>query len=71
MTWFKKLGGTRKVIKVGKISEKDDILTVEGKQAVLIGSKTQRRIEMNPRQRDLEARHLKASKMWIMKGIEK
>ena len=36
----KKLGRTKKVIKVGKISKKYDILTVEEKRIYVIGNKT-------------------------------
>ena len=42
ITWFKKLGKIKKVIKVGKISEKYDTLTVEEKRIALIGNKTKK-----------------------------
>ena len=48
-----KLGRTKKVIKVGEISEKCDILTVEEKETSLIGNKTKVILEINPRQREL------------------
>ena len=48
---FKKLGRTKKVIKVGKISEKYDILTVEERLIALFVDKKKRSIEMTPRQR--------------------
>ena len=51
ITCFKKMGGTKKVIKVEKISEKCYILTVEEKRICLIGNKTKRGLEMTPRQR--------------------
>ena len=54
-----KLGRTKKVIKVGEMSEKYDFLTVEGK----IVNKTKRSLEMTPGKRDLEAIWLKASKI--------
>ena len=59
------------MIKVGKISEKCDILTVEEKRMALIGNKTKRSLEMTPGQRELETRWLKASSMSIKKLIEK
>ena len=49
----KKFGRTKKVIKVGKISEKDEMLTVEEKRISLIGNKTKRILEMTPEQREL------------------
>ena len=59
------------MIKVGKIVEKNDILTVEDKRVSLFGNKTKISLEMTPRQRDSEARRLKASKMYIKELIEK
>ena len=53
------LGRTKKVIKVEKISEKYDILTVEEKLIPFIGKNTKRRLEMTPRQIELESRRLK------------
>ena len=53
------LGRTKKVIKVRKISEKDDILTFEEKRIALICNKTKIRLEMTPRQRELDSRLLK------------
>ena len=55
------------MIKVGKY----DILIVEGKQIALIVNKTRIVLEMNPRQRELEARQMKESNMSIEKRIEK
>ena len=60
----------KNVIKVGEISYKDDILTIEEKQLSLIMNKTERNLEMTPRQRDIEARCLKVAKMRINKRIE-
>ena len=40
VSWFKKLGRTKKVINVGKISGKYDVLTVEEKRVSLILNKT-------------------------------
>ena len=54
-------------MKVGKISGQDDILTVKEKQIELIVNKTKSSLEMTPRQRELEARRLKASNIWINK----
>ena len=68
ITWFKFLGGTKKVIKVGKISEKGNTLTVEGKRISLIGNGMKRILEMTPRQRQLEVRKLKSSKIQIKKN---
>ena len=48
-----KLVRTKKLIKVGKICGKDDILNVQEKQVTLIGSKKKRSLEMNPRKREL------------------
>ena len=55
------------MIKVGEISEKYDILTAEEKRITLIGNKTKRIFEMNPRQMKLEERRLKALYIWIRK----
>ena len=41
-----KIGMTKKVIKVGNISCKDDICTVEDKLLALIGYNTKRNLEM-------------------------
>ena len=65
-----KLGRTKTFLKVGKVCDKDDILTVQEKIVALIDNKTNRRLEMNPRQRELEARWLKVSKMCIKKLIK-
>ena len=61
ITWYKKLGMTKKVIKIGKIIEKDDISTVEEKRIFLIGNNMKIILEMTPDQREVEARRLKAS----------
>ena len=63
------MGRTQKVIKAGKISGKDYILTVEEKQVAHIGNKTKISLEMTPGQRYLEARRLKAAKMRMKKLI--
>ena len=70
-TWSKNLVRTKKVIKVRKINEKHDILTVEEKRIPFIGNKTKRSLETNPKKRELEAIRLKASKIRIKKRIEK
>ena len=57
------------MIKVGKISEKDDVLTVEDKKIDLIGNRTKISLEINPEKREIQARQLKASKMQIKKKI--
>ena len=66
-----KLVGTKKVIKVEKISEKYDISTLEEKQISLIGKKKKGSREITPGQIELVARWLKASKMFIKKRIKK
>ena len=64
------MGRTKKIIKVGKISGKDDILTVEEKRISLIGHKKKISLEITPEKIGSEARRLKASKMRIKKLIE-
>ena len=59
------------MVNVGKVSDKDDILTVEEKRIPFIGNKTKRILETNPKKRELEAIRLKASKIRIKKRIEK
>ena len=59
------------MIKVEKIREKHDILTVEEKWIALILIKTKIIIEITPTQRYLGTRQLKASSMRIIKHIEK
>ena len=66
-----KLVRTRKVVKVGKISGKYDILIVEEKRVSLIVNKTKIILEMTTWERDIYARRLKSSKMRIKKRIEK
>ena len=56
-----KLGRTKKVIKSGKIREKDDIITDEEKRIDFIVNKTKISLEMTPGQRGLEVRQWKAS----------
>ena len=46
-----KVGKNKKAIKVGKISEKDDILTVEERPIALIGNKTKRSLVITPQKR--------------------
>ena len=46
------IGRNQKMIKVGKTSEKYDILTVEEKLISVIGNKTKRSLEMTPGQRE-------------------
>ena len=65
------MGRTKKAIKVGKISEKDEILTLEEKRISLIENKTKRIIEMSSYKRELDSRRAMASSMWINKLIEK
>ena len=53
VSWFKKLVGTKRVLKVGKISAKNDTLTLQEKKIVPIGNKTNIGLEMTPSQRDI------------------
>ena len=46
VSWFRRLEITKKVIMVGKISDKDDILTVGDKLIDLIVKKTEIRLEI-------------------------
>ena len=66
ITWLKKLGRTKNVIKVGKISEKYDMLTIEEK--IISYLKYYKiSLEMTPSQSKLEARKFKASNIQIDK----
>ena len=67
---IEKLGRTKKVIKVGKISDEDNKLTVGKKQVAHI-KKMKKSLETNPLQIELYTRWLKAAKMRIKKIIEK
>ena len=66
-----KLRRARIILKVGRISAKNDILTVQEKKQSHIGNKTKRILEMTMWQRELEAWQLKSSKMRMKKRIEK
>ena len=57
------------MIKLGKISERDEILIVEEKRLPLIGNRTKRSLEMNPKQRELEEMWLKESNMRTKRKI--
>ena len=57
------------MIKVGKITEKDHILTVEEKLISPNGNKAKRSLELTLGQRESEERRLKAPKMQIKKQI--
>ena len=48
VSWFKKFGRSRKVIMVGKISSKYEILTVEEREISIIGIKTRIILDMTP-----------------------
>ena len=61
--WFKIMERVRKLINFGKVSDKYDILTVEKKRITLIVNKTKMSLEMTIRQRKLEQRRLKVSKI--------
>ena len=47
-SWFKALGGIKKVLKVGNFSDKDNILTVQYKQRTHIGNKPNIILEITP-----------------------
>ena len=53
----------------GKISDKYDILTVKEKRTPFIGNNKERMIEMDLKQRELEAKSLKTANMLITKWI--
>ena len=55
-----KIGKNQNISQGWLISEKNDILTVEGIQIDLIGNITKRSLEVNPWKIELEARRLKA-----------
>ena len=71
MSYSSEIEKMQKVIKVGKISDKDDILTLEEKRISLIENKTKRILEMTQGKSELDARRLNAYKMRIKKRIEK
>ena len=66
-----KLGRTKRVLKVGKTSAKDEILKVQDNQQSHRGNKTNRSLEIKPRQIEVEARGLKVAKTQKRKLIEK
>ena len=57
----------KKILKVGKIGAKYDILTVHNKQVAQIYNKTKRIPEMTPWKREVESRRLKVAKIRIKK----
>ena len=61
----------QKVIKIGEICNKYDILTLQEKRVALIGNKTNIILEMAPQKIELEALLLKAATIRINKMIEK
>ena len=54
-----KIGITERVLKVGKMSAKNDILTVQYKQRAHIGNKKKRSLEITTQEIELEAHRLK------------
>ena len=62
------MGKTKIVLKVGNISAKNNILTVQKKQRASIGNKTKRNLEMSPQKIEIEAQKLKASGMQTKKN---
>ena len=69
-SWLKN-GGEKIVLKVGRISTKNYILTVPEKQPARIGNKTKIILEITPYQREIEVWQLKASKMRMEKRVKK
>ena len=69
-SWLKN-GGEKIVLKVGRISTKNYILTVQEKQQARIGNKTKIILEITPYQREIEVWQLKASKMRMEKRVKK
>ena len=61
-SWLKN-GGEKIVLKVGRISTKNDIFTVQEKQQARIGNKTKIILEITTYQREIEVWQLKAPKM--------
>ena len=64
-----KIGRNKKVLKVGKISAKDDILTFQEKQAAHIGNNPKISLGITPCQIEVKAQRLKAVKIGIRKRI--
>ena len=62
---------TKKVIKIGGICNKYDIITIQETRVALVGTKTKIILEMVPQKIELEARLLKAATIRINKMIEK
>ena len=65
-----KIDKNKKNLKVGKVGDKDNILTVQKKKVVHIGNNTKISLEMTPRQREAETQRLKVAKMRMRKLIE-
>ena len=65
-----KMGVTKKLIKFEKMSGKYDILTVEENRISIIVKKTKLSLAINLKQREIEARQSKVSKMKIKKRID-
>ena len=66
-----KIGRNKKDLKVGKISTKYGILTVQEKKVAHDINKIKIILEMNPWKIEVEARRLKESNMSIDKQMEK
>ena len=66
-----KLGRTRRVLKVGKMSTKYDILTFQEGKISHRGNKTNTILEMTTRKIEMEALQLKTAKMHTKKRIKK
>ena len=70
VTWFKNLE-RKKILKVGKIGAKDEILTVQEKKIGNIGNDKRRSLEMTPWKREVEVWWLRVDKMKIKKKPKK
>ena len=64
------MGRTNKFMNVGKLGGKVDILIVLEKETWYRNNKKKRRLKMNPRKIELEARQLKAENMRTKKNTE-
>ena len=62
-----KLGRTKRVLKIGEIGAKYDIVTVKEKKIAHRGNNTRRRLKMASWNKEVEALYLKASNIRINK----
>ena len=71
LTRGSKIGEEKRVFKVGKISAKNDVLTVQEKQRAHRVNTTKRGLETNPRKREIESQRSKAPKTRMNKRVGK